>query len=110
MQSDTPPAVSFRHVHKIYDGKIPAVRDLSLEVAPGELLTLLGPSGAGKTTLLMLLAGFEHPDAGEILVDGRPIARTPPHRRGIGIVFQNCALFPHLTVAGNTAFPLRVRR
>ena len=110
MQSEPAPAVSFRHVHKSYDRKIPAVRGLSLEVAPGELLTLLGPSGAGKTTVLMLLAGFERPDAGEILVDGHPVARTPPHRRGIGIVFQNYALFPHLTVAGNTAFPLRMRR
>src|SRR5690242_18519853 len=110
MQPDAAPAVSFRHVHKSYDGVSPAVRDLSLEVAPGELLTLLGPSGAGKTTVLMLLAGFERLGAGEILVGGQAIARTPPHRRGIGIVFQNYALFPHLTVAGNAAFPLRVRR
>jgi putative spermidine/putrescine transport system ATP-binding protein len=103
------PMVRFRHVRKSYDGVAPAVRDLSLDVAPGEFLTLLGPSGSGKTTTLMLLAGFERPDAGEILLEERPIARTPPHRRGIGVVFQNYALFPHLTVAGNVAFPLRVR-
>jgi putative spermidine/putrescine transport system ATP-binding protein len=103
------PLVRFRHVRKSYDGGAPAVRDLSLEVAPGEFLTLLGPSGSGKTTTLMLLAGFERPDAGDILFEERPIARTPPHRRGIGVVFQNFSLFPHLTVAGNVAFPLRVR-
>ncbi len=103
------PLVRFRHVRKSYGGGAPAVRDLSLEVAPGEFLTLLGPSGSGKTTTLMLLAGFERPDAGEILLEERPIARTPPHRRGIGVVFQNSSLFPHLTVAGNVAFPLRVR-
>ena len=103
------PLVRFRHVRKSYDGGAAAVRDLSLEVAPGELLTLLGPSGSGKTTTLMLLAGFERPDAGDIFLEERPIARTPPHRRGIGVVFQNFSLFPHLTVAGNVAFPLRVR-
>jgi putative spermidine/putrescine transport system ATP-binding protein len=110
MQSAAAPMVSFRQVHKSFNGKTPAVRDLSLEVAAGELLTLLGPSGAGKTTLLMLLAGFERPDAGEILVEGRPMAHIPPHQRGIGVVFQHYALFPHLTAAENAAFPLRVRR
>ena len=109
MQPDAAPMVSFRHVHKSFDGGTPAVRDLTLEVATGELLTLLGPSGAGKTTVLMLLAGFERPDAGAILVAGRPVAGLPPHRRDIGIVFQHYALFPHLSAAENAAFPLRMR-
>lgn len=103
------PLVRFRNVHKSYPGGAAAVRNLSLEVAAGEFLTILGPSGAGKTTILMLLAGFERPDLGEILLEGRPIGRTPPHRRGIGVVFQDASLFPHLTVAGNVAFPLGVR-
>ena len=110
MQPDAAPMVSFRHVHKSFDGRTHAVRDLTLDVAAGELLTLLGPSGAGKTTVLMLLAGFEPPDAGQILVGGRPMARVPPHQRDMGFVFQNAALFPHLTVGENAAFPLRVRR
>ena len=103
------PMVRFRRVRKSYGGAAPAVRDLSLEVAAGEFLTILGPSGSGKTTTLMLLAGFERPDSGDILLEERPIARTPPHRRGIGVVFQNLSLFPHLSVAGNVAFPLRMR-
>ena len=86
-----------------------AVQSLDLDVARGELLTLLGPSGSGKTTTLMMLAGFETPSAGRILLDGRDIARLPPHRRGIGMVFQSYALFPHMTVAENVAFPLQVR-
>ena len=72
----------------------------------GELLTLLGPSGSGKTTTLMMLAGFETPSAGRILLEGRDIARAAPHRRGIGVVFQSYALFPHMSVAENVAFPL----
>jgi putative spermidine/putrescine transport system ATP-binding protein len=88
----------------------PAALDrLDLDVARGELLTLLGPSGSGKTTTLMLLAGFEVPDAGRILLEGRDIARLPPHRRGIGVVFQSYALFPHMSVAENVAFPLEAR-
>ncbi|MCW3473032.1 ABC transporter ATP-binding protein [Limobrevibacterium gyesilva] len=104
------PLVRFRNVRKSYDGLAPAVRDLSLDVAAGEFLTLLGPSGAGKTTTLMMLAGFERPDSGDILLEGRPIARTPPQRRGIGVVFQSYALLPHMTVAQNIAFPLQLRR
>ena len=73
------------------------VRDLDLDIRRGEFLTLLGPSGSGKTTTLMMLAGFETPTAGEILLDGRPITRTPPHKRNFGMVFQNYALFPHMT-------------
>jgi len=87
----------------------PAVRDLDLAVERGEFLTLLGPSGSGKTTTLMMLAGFERPTAGRILLDGRDIAGLPPHRRGIGVVFQSHALFPHMSVAENIAFPLEMR-
>ncbi|HEX3349421.1 MAG TPA: ABC transporter ATP-binding protein [Acetobacteraceae bacterium] len=84
--------------------------ELTFDVARGEFITLLGPSGSGKTTVLMMLAGFEPPDAGEILLDEVPLARVPPHRREIGVVFQTTALFPHMTVAENIAFPLDMRR
>jgi putative spermidine/putrescine transport system ATP-binding protein len=104
------PLVRFDRVRKSYDGRTDAVRNLSLDVAAGELLTLLGPSGSGKTTILMMLAGFEAPDAGTILLAGQDVTRLPAHKRGIGVVFQNFALFPHMTVAENIAFPLEVRR
>ena len=84
-----------------------AVIDLSLEVAKGEIVALLGPSGSGKTTTLRLLAGFETPDRGRVVVDGEDVTRLPPERRRFGMVFQNYALFPHLTVAENVAFGLR---
>jgi iron(III) transport system ATP-binding protein len=87
-----------------------AVHDFDLAIEPGEFVTFLGPSGCGKTTLLRMLAGLEKPDAGEILLDGRAIERLPAHRRRIGMVFQNYALFPHLTVFENAAYALRVRR
>jgi putative spermidine/putrescine transport system ATP-binding protein len=103
------PLVRFEKVQKSYDGRVLVVRDLSLDVAPGEFLTLLGPSGSGKTTTLMMLAGFESPTEGEILLEGRPITRLPPHKRDIGMVFQNYALFPHMTVSQNVAFPLAIR-
>ncbi|WP_287201829.1 ABC transporter ATP-binding protein [Mesorhizobium sp.] len=90
-------------------GKVPAVRDLSLTVRRGEFLTILGPSGSGKTTTLMLLAGFEAPSAGDILIAGQSVAAVPSYRRDQGIVFQSYALFPHLTVAGNLEFPLEMR-
>jgi putative spermidine/putrescine transport system ATP-binding protein len=83
---------------------------LDLAIQRGEFLTLLGPSGSGKTTTLMMLAGFESPTAGDILLDGKPITRTPPHKRNFGMVFQNYALFPHLTVSQNVAYPLTVRK
>src|SRR4029077_19489348 len=86
-----------------------AVRDLTLDVAQGEFLTLLGPSGSGKTTTLNMLAGFEPPTRGEIVLGGRPVDRLPPYERNIGMVFQNYALFPHMTVGENVAFPLSVR-
>lgn len=104
------PLVRFAGVDKSYDGTSFAVRALDLDIRRGEFLTLLGPSGSGKTTTLMMLAGFESPTAGEILFEGRPITRIPPHRRNFGMVFQNYALFPHLDVAGNVAYPLTVRR
>lgn len=104
-----PPLVQLRGVRKTYDGARYAVADLDLDVRRGEFLTLLGPSGSGKTTTLMMLAGFETVSAGDILLDGRSLADKPPHRRNMGVVFQSYALFPHMTVAGNLAFPLEIR-
>jgi putative spermidine/putrescine transport system ATP-binding protein len=103
------PIVRFLGVEKSYDGVSRVVRHLDLEIARGEFLTLLGPSGSGKTTTLMMLAGFEMPTAGRIELEGRDVVRLPAHRRGIGVVFQSYALFPHMTVAENVAFPLEVR-
>ncbi|MBL8365535.1 MAG: ABC transporter ATP-binding protein [Paenacidovorax caeni] len=102
--------VTFRGVQKTYDGTSLVVRDLNLDIQRGEFLSLLGPSGSGKTTTLMMLAGFESPTAGEICLNGQPITRTPPHKRNFGMVFQNYALFPHMTVAENIAYPLHVRK
>jgi putative spermidine/putrescine transport system ATP-binding protein len=90
-------------------GDVLALDGVSLDIAPGELLTILGPSGSGKTTLLKVVAGFEKPDAGRVRVDGEDITALPPARRDIGMVFQNYALFPHLTVARNVAFALEMR-
>jgi spermidine/putrescine ABC transporter ATP-binding subunit len=90
-------------------GEVVALDGVSLDIASGELLTILGPSGSGKTTLLKVVAGFETPDAGAVKVDGDDITRAPPAKRDIGMVFQNYALFPHLTVARNVAFPLEMR-
>jgi putative spermidine/putrescine transport system ATP-binding protein len=103
------PFVRFDHVEKSYDGKQLVVRDLNLDIVEGEFLTLLGPSGSGKTTTLMMLAGFETATSGEIYLDGRPINAIAPEHRNIGMVFQNYALFPHMSVAENVAFPLSVR-
>ncbi len=102
--------VQFSEVQKSYDGETLVVRDLSLSIRRGEFLTLLGPSGSGKTTTLLMLAGFEVPTHGRIDLDGQPINNVPPHRRNIGMVFQNYALFPHMTVEENLAFPLEVRK
>jgi putative spermidine/putrescine transport system ATP-binding protein len=104
------PVVRFVGVDKSFDGVTRVVRNLNLDIMRGEFLTLLGPSGSGKTTTLMMLAGFEAATAGDILLDGRPITHVPPYRRNIGVVFQNYALFPHMSVAENVAFPLEVRR
>ena len=87
-----------------------AVSDVSLTVEPGELLTLLGPSGCGKTTTLRMVAGFERPDAGRVLIDEQDVTELMVYRRSIGFVFQNYALFPHLTVFENVAYGLRVQR
>ena len=102
--------VKFDKVDKSYDGKVLVVKDLNLDINEGEFITMLGPSGSGKTTCLMMLAGFETPTNGEIYLDSKPISRIPPHKRGIGMVFQNYALFPHLTVYENLSFPLKVRK
>lgn len=102
--------LKFSNVKKTYDQQTLVVKDFSLEVARGEFITLLGPSGSGKTTCLMMLAGFETPTSGDIRLNGRSISNVAPHRRGIGMVFQNYALFPHMTVAENLAFPLEVRK
>jgi putative spermidine/putrescine transport system ATP-binding protein len=102
--------VVFDRVQKSYDGETLVVKDLNLSIAKGEFLTMLGPSGSGKTTCLMMLAGFETATHGEIRLGGQPINNIPPHKRGIGMVFQNYALFPHMTIAENLAFPLEVRK
>lgn len=102
--------VEFERVQKSYDGETLVVKDLNLSLAKGEFLTMLGPSGSGKTTCLMMLAGFETATHGDIRLDGVSINNIPPHKRGIGMVFQNYALFPHMTVAENLSFPLEVRR
>lgn len=101
--------VEFQRVQKSYDGETLVVKDLNLAMPKGEFLTMLGPSGSGKTTCLMMLAGFETATHGEIMLGGSPINNIPPHKRGIGMVFQNYALFPHMTVAENLSFPLEVR-
>lgn len=102
-------AVRFEKVQKSYDGENLVVKDLNLDIAPGEFLTMLGPSGSGKTTCLMMLAGFEPATNGEIYLNDKAINSVPPNKRGIGMVFQNYALFPHMSVAENLAFPLKVR-
>jgi len=107
--SSEEPLVRFVNIQKSYDGESLVVKDLNLDVAKGEFLTMLGPSGSGKTTCLMMLAGFEPATHGEIFLNDNPINRVPPHKRGIGMVFQNYALFPHMTVSENLAFPLEVR-
>jgi putative spermidine/putrescine transport system ATP-binding protein len=102
--------VQFSTVQKTYDGETLVVKNLDLDIYRGEFLTLLGPSGSGKTTTLMMLAGFEVPTYGDIKLNGRAINSLPPHKRNIGMVFQNYALFPHMTVEKNVAFPLEVRK
>ncbi len=102
--------VEFERVQKSYDGEVLVVKDLNLSLPKGEFLTMLGPSGSGKTTCLMMLAGFETATHGDIRLDGVEINNIPPHKRGIGMVFQNYALFPHMTIAENLSFPLEVRK
>ena len=102
--------VEFERVQKSYDGETLVVKDLNLSMPKGEFLTMLGPSGSGKTTCLMMMAGFETATHGAIRLNGTSINEIPPHKRGIGMVFQNYALFPHMTVAENLSFPLEVRK
>ena len=102
-------SVSVSGVSKSFGATL-AVNDVSLQVGKGEFLTLLGPSGCGKTTLLNLIAGFIEPERGEIEIEGERVTRMPPYRRSIGMVFQNYALFPHMTVAQNIAFGLKMRK
>lgn len=102
------PSVRFSGISKLY-GDVAAVRDLTLDIAEGEFFSLLGPSGSGKTTTLRLIAGFETATRGHLTIKGRDVTLTPPHKRDIGMVFQNYALFPHKTVAENVAFGLRMR-
>jgi putative spermidine/putrescine transport system ATP-binding protein len=109
--SESPEAlVRFVGVDKTFDGQTLVIENLNLDIRRGEFLTLLGPSGSGKTTTLMMLAGFEVPTRGDIQLAGRSIRNLPPYKRDIGVVFQNYALFPHMTVRDNVAFPLLARR
>ena len=101
--------VTIRAIAKSYGSSVPALDGVSLDIRDGEFVTLLGASGSGKTTTLMIVAGFTPPDAGDVLLDGHSIISLPPERRGIGVVFQNYALFPHMTAVRNVAFPLRMR-
>ena len=102
--------VKFDKIDKSYDGEALVVKNLNLDIAKGEFVTMLGPSGSGKTTTLMMLAGFETPTNGEIFLQDKPISKIPPYEREIGMVFQNYALFPHMSVQENLAFPLEVRK
>lgn len=102
-------ALRITDVRKSYGGER-GVDSVSIDVAPGEFFTMLGPSGSGKTTTLNLVAGFLQPDAGSIELDGRELSGVPPHKRGLGMVFQQYALFPHMTIAENVAYPLQVRK
>lgn len=105
----TDPLLSLSGISKSYDAKHLAVADVDLRVEKGEFISFLGPSGSGKTSTLMMVAGFETPSAGAIHLDGVDITKLAPQHRGMGMVFQNYALFPHMTVAQNVAFPLAIR-
>ncbi len=107
--TDAAPHLVVKQASKRY-GATTVLDRVDLAIGRGELVTLLGPSGCGKTTLLRLVAGLAMPDGGSIEIAGRDVTRTPPHKRNVGVVFQSYALFPHLTVAGNVAFGLNVRR
>lgn len=98
------------NVQKTYDGETLVIKNLNVSISRGEFLTLLGPSGSGKTTTLLMLSGFERPTSGEIEIEGRSLSKEPPYRRGFGMVFQDYALFPHMNVSENIAFPLTIRK
>ena len=102
--------LEFRNIRKTYDGKKLIVKDLNLSIEEGEFVTILGPSGSGKTTCLMMLAGFETPTNGTIVLDNEEIQNIPPFKRSIGMVFQNYALFPHMNVKENISYPLKIRK
>jgi len=108
--TDSKDFVVFEKIDKSYDGEVLVVKNLNLNISKGEFVTMLGPSGSGKTTTLMMLAGFETPTNGEIFLQQKPISKIPPYEREIGMVFQNYALFPHMTVQENLSFPLEVRK
>ena len=110
MDNSSQSFVKFDRIDKSYDGEVLVVKDLNLDISKGEFVTMLGPSGSGKTTTLMMLAGFETPTNGEIYLSGKAISKIPPYEREIGMVFQNYALFPHMTVQENLSFPLEVRK
>jgi spermidine/putrescine ABC transporter ATP-binding subunit len=103
------PILGLRNLTKLF-GTVVAVHDVSLDIGDGEFLTLLGPSGSGKTTILLMIAGFEFPTKGEVVLQGQSINVFPPEKRNIGMVFQNYALFPHMTIYDNIAFPLKMRK
>jgi putative spermidine/putrescine transport system ATP-binding protein len=105
----TEPFLSIRGIRKVY-GSVTAVKNVTMDIAEGEFMTFLGPSGSGKSTTLYVLAGFQDPSDGDILLKGKSILSTPSHKRSIGMVFQRYTLFPHLSVGENVAFPLRIRR
>jgi spermidine/putrescine ABC transporter ATP-binding subunit len=106
---EIPAHVNLMGINKQF-GAVKAVNDISLSIREHEFISLLGPSGSGKTTLLMIVAGFVKADSGQVLIDGRDITEVPPYQRNIGMVFQSYALFPHMTVADNVNYPLKMRR
>ncbi len=109
MAKQTSKIIELKNVCKSYDDK-PVVKNTSLSIKRGEFVTFLGPSGCGKTTTLRMIAGFEHPTSGTVLFNGQDITTLPPHKRNINTVFQRYALFPHLTVFGNIAYGLKIKR
>ena len=110
MSSQESGFVRFDKIDKSYDGEVLVVKNLNLDIAKGEFVTMLGPSGSGKTTTLMMLAGFETPTNGEIFLQDKPISKIPPYEREIGMVFQNYALWPHMTVRANIEYGLALKK
>ncbi len=104
------PMIEFERVTKSFGGDAPAVDDISMHIRPGEFYSMLGPSGCGKTTSLRMIAGFEEPDIGRVLIAGEDVTLTPAKQRNVNMVFQDYALFPHMTVAENVAFGLKLKK